>query len=171
LTLIDDVPAFTHTQEYDMSAFISTRSLFAGLAAMTLAAGPALAQSEGMERVEVRGRVVEATPRYDVKTACASIEEQLQSMLARTWYEEGRYGEVKVQLVMENGQIGSVQAKGVSNTVSRKVGIAVHRLQCETQAAAGAQIYRFSVDFVSPDAHPQGSSDTRTAARTFRING
>ena len=146
-----------------MSAFISTRTLLASLAALTLSAGPAMAQTEGMERVEIRGRVVDATPRYDVKVACSRIEEQLPRMLARTWYEEGRYGEVKVQLVLENGQIGGVKAKGISNTVSRKVTNAVYRLDCATQAAAGPQVYRFSVDFIDPDAPARTDDSTRTA--------
>jgi len=153
-----------------MSASTSTRTLFAALAALTLAAGPALAQD--LERVEVRGRVVEAAPRYDVKASCADIEDRLQTMLARTWEEERRYGEVKVQMVLENGQIGAVQAKGISNTVARKVGNAVHRLDCNNQAAAGPQVYRFSVDFINPDAPVRDSGDTRTAgARSVRISG
>lgn len=153
-----------------MSASTSTRTLFAAMAALTFAAGPTFAQD--MERVEIRGRVVEATPRYDVKASCARVEEQLQSLLARTWEEEGRYGEVKVQMLLENGRVGVVQAKGISNAVSRKVGKAVHRLDCNQQAAAGPQIYRFSVDFINPDAPARDTGDTRTAgARGIRISG
>jgi len=151
------------------SAITSTRSLFATLATLTLAAAPAFAQSDAMERVEIRGRVVEATPRHDVHAACASMDEQLQTALARTWAEENHYGEVKVQLVLENGRVGTVKTQGVSNTVARKVRAAVHGLECVRQDTAGAEIYRFSVDFIDPNAPASG--DTRTAARGVRING
>jgi len=152
-----------------MSAIASPRSLFAALATLTLAAAPAFAQSNAMERVEVRGRVVEATPRHDVHAACGRMEEQLQTALARTWVEEGRYGEVKVQLVLENGRVGTVKTQGVSNTVARKVRAAVHHLECTPQTTAGAEVYRFSVDFIDPNAT---RSETRTAGtRGVRISG
>ena len=144
-----------------MSTINFTRSAFAALATLTLAAAPAFAQSNDMERVEIRGRVVEATPRYDVHAACENMQEQLRTALARTWFEESRYGEVKVQLVLENGRVGSVKTQGVSNTVARKVRAAVHHLKCARQTTAGAEIYRFSVDFIDPDATVNG--ETRTA--------
>jgi len=153
-----------------MSASTSTlRNLFAGLTVLTLAAAPALAQAEALERVEIRGRVVEAAPRYDVHAACKGLEDQLASALHKTWLEEGRYGEVKVQLVLENGRVDAAEAKGVSAAVSRKVRAAVHRLDC-AQQAAGTQVYRFSVDFIDPNPTFMGA--TRTAdARAFRIKG
>lgn len=155
-----------------MSAATSTpRSLFAGLALLTLAAAPALAlaQAQALERVEIRGRVVETAPRYDVHAACKGLEDQLASALHKAWLEEGRYGEVKVQLLLENGRVDAAEAKGVSAAVSRKVRAAVHRLDC-AQQAAGTQVYRFSVDFVDPN--PRYMRDTRTAgARAVRIGG
>jgi hypothetical protein len=151
-----------------MPASISTRRLLASLAVLTFATGPALADE--LERVEVRGRVVEAAPRYDVHAACDSIDDQLQSALARTWMDESRYGEVKVQLVLSNGHVDAVNAKGVSNAVSRSVKKAVHRLDC-AQSNAGTQVFRFSVDFIDPNA-PAAPGDTRTAARRgIRISG
>ncbi|MFG6432063.1 hypothetical protein [Roseateles sp. LYH14W] len=152
-----------------MSASTFTpRSLFAGLALLTLAAAPALAQAQALERVEIHGRVVEATPRYDVHAACKGLDNQLASALTKAWLEEGRYGEVKVQLVLENGRVGAAEATGISRAVSRKVRAAMHRLDC-AQQAAGTQVYRFSVDFIDPNATTIG--ETRTAARGFRING
>ncbi|MFG6486847.1 hypothetical protein ACG04R_09200 [Roseateles sp. BYS78W] len=150
-----------------MSAITSTR-LFASLAVLAFTAGPAMADE--LERVEVHGRVVEATPRYDVHAACNTIADQLQGALARTWATEGRYGEVKVQLVLENGHVDAVDAKGVSYSVARSVRHAVNRLNC-AQASAGTQLYRFSVDFIDPDA-PVNDNTTRTAgARGIRISG
>lgn len=152
-----------------MSASTSTpRSLFAGLAVLMLAAAPALSQAQALERVEIHGRVVETTPRYDVHAACKGLEDQLASALHKAWLEEGRYGQVKVQLVMENGRVDAAEATGVSGALSRKVRAAMHRLDC-AQQTAGTQVYRFSVDFIDPN--PTFMGETRTAARGFRING
>lgn len=143
-------------------------SLFAGLAcaiALALTAGPALAQSTEMERVEVRGHVVEAPVRYDVHASCAGIEDQLQRPLAKAWYREDGYGEVKVQFVMENGEISAVQAHGISMDVSGDVRRAVRNLHCGPQTVASAQVYRFSIDFVDPNA-PESDTQTAGARRT-----
>jgi hypothetical protein len=139
-------------------------TLFAGIACaatLALTAGPAMAAPDDLERVEVRGRVIEAPARYDVHAVCDDLEGQLQAALERTWALEGRYGEVKVQFVMEDGSVGAVQAKGISSVVARDVRKAVSRLHCGPQATASAQIYRFSVDFIDPRA---AADDTRTAA-------
>lgn len=143
------------------------RRVLAATALLTLAAAPAMAQTGAMERVEVRGgRVLETVPRHDVHSACSAIEEELQTALARTWVDEGRYGEVKVQFVLENGRVSTVQARGVSNAVSRQVRAAMHKVDCTSRATADAQVYRFTVDFVDP----QASADTRMAARRIRIS-
>ena len=142
--------------------------LFAGLAcavALTLTAGPALAQSTEMERVEVRGHVVEAPVRYDVHASCTDIEDQLQKPLAKAWYRGDGYGEVNVQLVMENGEVSAVQAHGISYAVAQDVRHAVRHLHCGPQAVAAAQVYRFSVDFVDPDAR-EGDMQTAATRRT-----
>ena len=141
-------------------------SLFAGLACaitLTLTAGPALAEPGDLERVEVSGRVIEAPARYDVHAACADLDGQLQSALGRVWADEARYGEVKVQFVVENGEVNAVKAKGISQKIARSVRNAVNRLECNAgTATAGAQIYRFSVDFIDPN----GADDTRMAGAT-----
>ena len=147
---------------------LSLNSLFAGAAcaiALTLTAGPALAQSSDMGRVEIRGRVVEAPVRYDVHASCQGIEDQLQTALDKTWGRERRYGDVKVQLVMENGQVSAVQARGLSVTIARDVRAAVNRLDCGPQAAADTQIYRFNVAFVDPYAKASRNSQTASAER------
>jgi len=121
---------------------------------LTLAASPAQAQSAGLERVEVSGRVIEAPMRYDVRASCASIDQQLQEALQTTWERERRVGQVKVQIVMEDGDIKGVTANGISNRVEESVRHAINGLQCGhavTSAAVGPQIYRFSVDFADPD--------------------
>lgn len=128
--------------------------LFAGLAcAITLAltAGPAFAEPADLERVEVSGRVIEAPARYDVHSACADLDGQLQSALGRIWEDEARYGEVKVQFVMENGEVAAVQAKGISQKIARSVRNAMNKLDCGPRTVAAAQIYRFSVDFIDPN--------------------
>lgn len=153
-----------------MSRTTFNRSLFAGLAALTFAAVPAFAQATELERVEINGHVVEATPRYDVHAACANLDEQLNQALYRAWLEEARYGEVKVQFIVQNGRVEAADAKGISATVARKVRSAMHRVDCSPQTA-GAQVYRFSVDFINPNA-PVDRSDTRTAgAVRIRVNG
>jgi hypothetical protein len=153
-----------------MSRTTFNLSLFAGLAALALAAVPAFAQATELERVEINGRVVEATPRYDVHAACIDLDEQLGQALHRTWLQEARYGEVKVQFIVQNGRVEAADAKGISAAIARKVRSAMYRVDCARQTA-GAQVYRFSVDFVNPNA-PVDRGDTRTAgAVRIRVNG
>lgn len=145
--------------------------LFAGLAcaiALTLTAGPALAQPGDLERVEIRGHVVEAPMHYDVHAACQDIDAQLQSRLDSTWAHEGRYGEVDVQVVMHDGAIGDVEAKGISNSIARAVRKAVSRVDCSQQAGAGAQLYRFTVAFINPNA-PASAQMAAAKPGTVRI--
>jgi hypothetical protein len=132
--------------------------VFASLAcvvALTLTAGPALAAPGDLERVEISGRVVEAPVRYDLRAGCAAVDAQLQDALQTTWERERREGEVRVQIVMDGGDITSVKADGISNSVERSVRNAVNRLDCGQQASTGPQIYRFSVDFIDPDDRRQ----------------
>lgn len=133
-------------------------SLFAGIACaitLTLTAGPALAAPDDLERVEVRGRVVDAAVRYDVHASCADIERQLQNELQTTWERERRPGQVKVQIVMDGGEITAVQAHGISSDVERAVRRAVNALDCGPQVAGDPQVYRFRVDFIDPDDRRQ----------------
>ncbi len=146
------------------------RHLIPGLAALAAAAAPLLAQADALERVEIRGRVVEATPRHNVRAACQNIDRQLQRTLARTLDEEHLYGEVKVKMVILNGDIATVEARGLSYETARDVRKAVRRLDC-APGDSGAQLYRFSVEFVDPD-RPASDSATRTAADdSLRISG
>lgn len=141
-------------------------SLFAGIACaitLTLAAGPALAQPGDMERVEISGKVYEAPTRYDVHASCANIEAQLQDALQTTWVRERRAGQVKVEMVMDGGEITAVKAKGITHTIARSVRNAVNALDCGDQKTAGAHIYRFRVDFIDPYAN-HTSRDTQTAS-------
>ena len=144
---------------------LKLNGLFAGIAcamSLTLAAGPALAQTATLERVEVGGKVIEAQARNDVRTACADIDGQLEGALNGIWAREGRNGEVAVQFVMQNGAIDAVTATGISQVVARSVRQAVSRLDCGPQLTADAQTYRFSVDFVGPNAR---AASPQTAGR------
>lgn len=129
-------------------------SLFAGLACavtLTLAVGPALAATPGLERVEINGSLVEAPLRYDAHAGCKALDRQLQEALQTTWEGERRMGRVKVRVIVDGGEITDVQADGMSNTVRRAVRRAVSRLDCGAQASAGTQVYRFDVDFLDPE--------------------
>lgn len=152
---------------YSLAQRTSTQnSLFAALACaitLTLTAGPALAQEPALARVEISGRVVEAPTRYDVRANCPDIEAQLGAYLHNTWVRERRTGEVKVDLVMEDGEVAGAKARGISHTVARAVRNAVHQLDCGPQAVAGTQIYRFSVDFVDPDSEAYRNRDLQMA--------
>lgn len=130
-------------------------SLFATAACaltLTVTAGPAFAGTNGLERVEVRGKVVEAPLRYDVTANCAGIERQLQDALQTTWMRERTAGRVTVQFLMQGDEIDGVQARGMTNSVERSVLRAVRDLQCGPQTSADARIYRFRVEFVDPYA-------------------
>lgn len=149
-------------------------SLFAGIACaatLVLTAGPALAAPGDLERVEISGRVFEAPVRYDLRAGCATIDTQLQDALQTTWERERREGQVKVQIVMNGGDITAVRADGISNSVERSVRNAVNSLQCGTQAVAGTQIYRFRVDFIDPDDRRQRMAGaTRAGYRLALLN-
>ena len=134
---------------------------------MALAAGPALANPADLERVEISGRTFEAPVRYDVNASCANIDDQLQDALQSTWDRERRVGKVTVKLVMDGGDVTAVQADGISNAIERSVRRAVYRLDCgtQTQATAGAQIYRFRVDFIDPEAQTQAQRTASTKQR------
>ncbi len=150
-------------------------ALFAGIAcaaSLTFGAGSAFAQTAALERVNVQGRVIEAPVRYDVHATCEDFENQLLTTLNRTWLRERRFGEVQVQFVMENGSISGVDAKGMNFTIARDVRAAVYRLDCGAQATADAQIYRFTVAFVNPDAprETQLAGAPRTGTRIALIS-
>lgn len=138
---------------YSLSQRTSTQNrLFAAAACaitLTLTAGPALAAP--LDRVEVSGRVVEAPVRYDVTAQCRNIGAQLEEALQTTWAKQRALGSVRVQLLMEGGQVTGVKARGISHPVARAVRNAVQELDCGPQAVANAQIYRFAVDFIDPD--------------------
>lgn len=136
--------------------------LFATLAclvALTLTAGPALAQTGGLDRVEVSGRVVEAPTRYDVRASCPRAATQLQDDLEKTWVHERSYGSVNVRFVVNGGEVAGVSARGVSMPVARAVRQAVGKMAC-ANAGSGTYIYRMQVVFVDPFA----PSDTTVAS-------
>jgi hypothetical protein len=141
-------------------------SVFAAAACaltLTVTAGPAFAGPSGLERVEVRGKLVEAPLRYDVTANCAGIERQLQDALQTTWLRERTAGRVTVQFLMQGDEIEGVQARGMSNGVARSVQRAVRDLHCGPQATADARIYRFRVDFVDPYAIDSAARSTGNA--------
>lgn len=128
-------------------------------AALVLAAGAASAQTADMGRVEIRGRVIEAPLRYDVHAQCAGLEDQLDRPLQVAWFKAQRYGSVQVQFLMEDGEVKAAGTKGLTVETQAAVRQAVRRLNCGPQTLAGAQLYRFRIDFVDPDAR----ATTRTA--------
>lgn len=152
----------------------TTRRLLAAIATLTLACGPALAQTQTatMERVEVHGgRVIETVPRHDVHKACPTIDHDLTQALARAWTDTTRFGDVQVQFVLENGVVSDVSAKGVSNAMARSVRNAMHRMDCSAQKTAEAQVYRFTVGIIDPNpTNARSMEGTRTAARGVRIS-
>ncbi|MGM9484230.1 hypothetical protein ACS5PN_23755 [Roseateles sp. NT4] len=149
-------------------------SLFAGAACaitLALAAGPALAAPGDLERVEVSGRVVEAPVRYDIHNACANLDRQLADALQTTWENERRVGQVKVQLVIDNGEVAAVRTSGISNRIERTVRNATNMLECGPQQTAGAQIYRFRVDFINPeDSRYQQLASAKRGYRIAMVN-
>ncbi|PTT75637.1 hypothetical protein DBR42_28490 [Pelomonas sp. HMWF004] len=149
-------------------------SLLAGMAcalSLALTAGPAMAETTpGMARVEVQGRMVEAPVRYDVHAACAGLAKQLQNALQTTWVRERRAEQIHVQLVMNDGAIGTVSTRSFSPSISRSVRKAVAALDCGTQAATGTQVYRFRVDFIDPFADTYDRApQTAGAEPAYRI--
>lgn len=131
-------------------------SLFALAAAaisLTLTAAPAFAQApeQGMERVEVRGRVVEAPARFDVSASCDVAADRVQDELHKAWWHANQYGEMNVQFVVDGGEVIGVRTRGMSMDTMQAVRKAVRRMECPN-AGSGTHIYRMQVVFVDPDA-------------------
>lgn len=139
-------------------------------APLALLALPAGAETTGLERVEISGRVYEAPARYDVREGCSRIDDQLQGALQATWLRERRMGQVHVQMVLDDGQVTAVSARGVSVPVARSVRHAVQTLHCGTQAGvSGPQIYRFRVDFIDPYDEAGSRSAVAAAPAGYRL--
>ena len=98
------------------------------------------------------GRVVEAPTRFDVRAGCRNIDQQLQDALQTTWERERRVGHVNVQVVIDGNDATATDVSGMSSIIQRSVRRAVNHLDCGAQKTAGAQIYRFRVDFLDPEA-------------------
>ena len=146
--------------------------LFAGAACaitLALAAGPAMADTTAMERVNVRGRVVEAPVRYDVHASCAGIDDQIREDLSLVAARTRATGEVHVQFVVEGGRVEGVQARGHDGVLNRNVRDAVRRLSCSSQSMAGAQIYRFTVAFVDGGRWDAQQTAGNAHAVTLRV--
>ena len=53
---------------------------------------------------------------------------------------------------MDGGNVTAVRTSGMSHQIARTVRNAVNMLECGAkEQTAGAQIYRFRVDFIDPD--------------------
>lgn len=148
-----------------------TRRLAFLVGASALLTQPALAEPDALERVEVRGRIIEAPLRYDVHAACENFDEQFLKALSRTWVDDGRYGEVKVQFVLAGGEVDAVSTSGISISTSQKVRRAMQRVTCTAQpAVASAKVYRFSVDFVPFSERDPADGNRAVAVRRVRVN-
>lgn len=139
-------------------------TVLAGLAcalSLAAAAGPAMADPVALERVNVRGRVIEAPVRYDVHATCAGIDDQIEQSLGAFAARERVRGEFQVQFVMENGRIDAVQTQGPYRAVAREVRYATYHLECSQPATSGPLIYRFNVAFVEPTRAGQSTLAVR----------
>lgn len=142
-----------------------------GAATLMMAAGAAQANVPTLERVAVNGRIVEAPTRFDMRASCHALDAQLQEALQLTWERERPNGAVDVRVVMDGSEIADVHTAGLTQPVRRAVRQAVSRLECGPQAQAGAQVYRFSVDFGAPGATgPRLAGYTRSDERLARVS-
>lgn len=146
-----------------------TRRLAFIVGASALLTQPAFADPDALERVEVRGRLVEAPVRYDVHAACEDFDNRFLAAIARHWVDDGQYGEVKVQFVLADGAVQAVRANGISLGTSQSVRRAMQRVTCTAQpVTAAAKVYRFSVDFL-PESQRGASDAPAVAARRVRV--
>ncbi len=132
-------------------------ALAAAAISLTLTAAPAFAQgpTEGLDRVEVSGRVVEAPARFDVASSCDLTAASVQNELHRTWWRAHQYGDVNVQFVVADGEVIGVRTRGMSMAAKQGVRKALSHMACPN-AGAGTHIYRMQVAFVDPDARTTG---------------
>ncbi len=119
--------------------------------ALTLTAGPALAETTGLARVEVAGKTSTDAPRHDVRATCAGIDEQLQQSLQGVWQAQGKAGEMEVSFVLKGSDITGVSTHGMSRSHRAAVQHVVLGLHCsDTQANQQAQRFSFQVAFSDP---------------------
>jgi hypothetical protein len=130
--------------------------------ALTVTAGPALAQSQGLARVEVAGKPDSAPVRTDVRASCFGIDGELQRSLSTAWWRERLPGEVKVSFTLNGDKIEAVRARSVTRSYELATRRAVRELRCsDPQGSASRQDYSFRVVFIdpySPDANRSTAS-------------
>lgn len=117
----------------------------AAAAALTLAAGVALAQSP-TQQIEVRGF---APVRTDVQALCPDIAGELGDALARTVQEVATAAVIDVRFELAGNRVGEVHTGAGPAKYQRMLKRAVRDLQCDSGSAA-TQTVALRVRFVDP---------------------
>ncbi len=89
--------------------------------------------------------------RLDLRASCPRFADQLEAELDAVWARERLFGDVQVQLVLDDGRVQSVQTRGRFGLLNSAVRTAAQRLSCGPQAPAGRQVFSFNVSFIDPD--------------------
>jgi hypothetical protein len=116
--------------------------------ALLACALPALAQDGAAptQRIEM------SATRYDVRTLCASIDEELPARLARALHALDNRALVAVQFQIEGRRITDVATNGGSFDTQVATRRAVRSMHCDS-ASASRQKVRFEVHFNLDDLH------------------
>lgn len=102
--------------------------------------------------------------RLDLHASCPQLVDQLEAALDPIWARERLFGDVRVQLVIENGRVDAVQTQGRFGLLNSAVRAAVKGLSCGPQAPSGKQIFSFNVSFIDPDRTSRAEAVAKTAA-------
>lgn len=126
-------------------SFVSSGLHLAVLAA-TL---PAIAQDAGNpdQRIEI------SATRYDVRTLCPTIEDDLHAKLARVVHLLQKRALVEVQFQIDGRRVADVATRGGSFDTQTATRRAVRSLDCDN-GGAGRQTVRFEVHYMLDDEQP-----------------
>jgi hypothetical protein len=108
---------------------------------MLAGAAPSFAQEPGAsQRVEVTGT------RYDVRTLCPAIEDDLRAQLARRLSSMPAQALLQVTFRLDGRHIDGVETRGSTFDARRAVRQSVQQIGCDN-GSAGRQRVRFDVSF------------------------
>jgi hypothetical protein len=110
------------------------------LALLSAAATPTQAQEPSSQRVEVSGT------RYDVRSLCPAIEDDLRAQIARRLSLLPAEALVQVSFQLDGRRIGGVEMRGSTPDARKAMRQAVQQIGCDNGGAAPHRV-RFDISY------------------------